>query len=399
MPTIAGLRGTGDWATDERPTNFRETILWLDPNGQAPLTALMSKMGSESVDDPQFNWWEETNGLVRIQNDATAALAGDATLTVVSGALAAVAGDLFLVEDPSGIGEIIQVSADPTTDTSLDITRGVAGTTAAGIPASAYITKIGNAFAEGTGAPTATSQNPDKLYNYCQIFKTTYDMTNTAIKTRTRTGDPLANDKKRKMFAHSRDLEFAFLFGQRHETTGSNGKPLHYTGGLRSFLSSNVTTFSGTGSAAGQWGLDNVINAFSTPFDYDGEGAGNERLALVGNGFATKLNNLVRTDTQTRINFEGQIKIWGMSLQRMVLPQGTVYWRTHPLMNIHPVFTNSAFVINPRGIIHRHLRDTNFKDNIQANDADERKGQWLTEAGVEVHFEKTMAYLGNAGGA
>ena len=41
---VAGLRGTGDWGTDERPKNFRETILWRDPNGSAPLTALMSKM-------------------------------------------------------------------------------------------------------------------------------------------------------------------------------------------------------------------------------------------------------------------------------------------------------------------------------------------------------------------
>lgn len=25
---VAGLRGTGDWGTDERPKNFREMILW-----------------------------------------------------------------------------------------------------------------------------------------------------------------------------------------------------------------------------------------------------------------------------------------------------------------------------------------------------------------------------------
>lgn len=25
---VAGLRGTGDWAMDERPKNFREMILW-----------------------------------------------------------------------------------------------------------------------------------------------------------------------------------------------------------------------------------------------------------------------------------------------------------------------------------------------------------------------------------
>lgn len=56
MPAIAGLRGTGDWGADERPKNFREYILWRDPNGMAPLTALLSKMGSESTDDPEFSW-------------------------------------------------------------------------------------------------------------------------------------------------------------------------------------------------------------------------------------------------------------------------------------------------------------------------------------------------------
>lgn len=58
MPAIAGLRGTGsgDWGTDERPKNFREMILWRNPNGSAPLTALMAKMRTESTDDPEFAW-------------------------------------------------------------------------------------------------------------------------------------------------------------------------------------------------------------------------------------------------------------------------------------------------------------------------------------------------------
>lgn len=53
---VAGLRGTGDWGTDERPKNFREYILWRRPNGMAPLTALLSKMKSEKSNDPEFAW-------------------------------------------------------------------------------------------------------------------------------------------------------------------------------------------------------------------------------------------------------------------------------------------------------------------------------------------------------
>ena len=50
---VAGLRGTGDWAADERPKNFREMILWRNPNGQTPLTALLSKMKHESTSEPE----------------------------------------------------------------------------------------------------------------------------------------------------------------------------------------------------------------------------------------------------------------------------------------------------------------------------------------------------------
>ena len=61
MGGFLGMRGTGDWATDQRPYNWRDAILMLYPNGDAPLTAIMAKMKSEKTDDPQYHWW--TKGL------------------------------------------------------------------------------------------------------------------------------------------------------------------------------------------------------------------------------------------------------------------------------------------------------------------------------------------------
>ena len=49
-----GMRGTGDWVTDQRPKSWREGILHEYPNGMAPLTAITSKMKNEKVDDPEF---------------------------------------------------------------------------------------------------------------------------------------------------------------------------------------------------------------------------------------------------------------------------------------------------------------------------------------------------------
>ena len=57
MAGFLGMRGSGSFAADQRPKNWREMILYLYPNGSAPLTAMLSKMGESSVDDPEFNWW------------------------------------------------------------------------------------------------------------------------------------------------------------------------------------------------------------------------------------------------------------------------------------------------------------------------------------------------------
>lgn len=395
---IAGLRGTGDWTTDERPKNFREMILWRNPNGRAPLTALLSKMKSESTSDPEFAWYEEELNALRLTvNYTTGYSTTDTSIAVTSNVTDAtdvVAGDVFLVEKAltsSYTNEIVVATADGASG-AIAISRGAAGSTAAPLANGTQLTKIGSAFAEGTGAPSAATRNPTKIHNLCQIFKTTYDITNTAKGTKTRTGDPIKNDKKRKMFDHSVAMELAFLFGKRHETTGSNGKPLRFTGGLLWMLSqhapSMITAFATTPTETA------FTDAVYKVFDYD-SGAGDERIVFAGNGFLNSLNRLAASQTRTRVNFDGIVNVYGMNLQRWVMPQGTIYVKSHPLFNTHSRFNYDAAVIDPTALKYRYMRDTSFKDNIQANDEDHTKGQWLTEAGLEANHLKTMAWISN----
>lgn len=386
---IMGLRGTGDWGTDERPKNFRETILWRQPNGMTPITGLLSKVGSESVNDPEFAWWEEELTSIRITT-STDLNTSSTALTAASGLSNLVPGDVLLVEKADQVAydnEIVTVSA-VASDAAATIVRAQAGTTAANIPSGSFLTKIGNTYAEGTTSPNASTRNPTKNRNYCQIFKTSYEVTNTAKKTYARTGDVLKNDKKRKMFDHSIALEWAYIFGVPFETTGSNGKPLRFTGGLRKFLTSNVTVFATTPTET------TFLNAVFPVFNFNA-GGGDERLVIAGNGALNALNHIARSSTNSRIVFNDVVKLYGMNLQKWVIPQGTFYIKTHPLLNNHARYTNSMFVIDPATLTYRYMRDTAAQDNIQANDADEQKGQWLTECGLEYHHERTMAYLGN----
>jgi len=403
---VAGLRGSDEWGTDERPKNFREMILWRDPNGQTPLTALMSKMRTESTDDPEYSWWEEELKPVRLTVSSTITSlvttipvdAGDATNLVV--------GDLLLVEatplaQSTYQFEIMKV-ATILSATSFTVTRAAAGTTKAALTDNSNLLRIGSEFGEGEASANASTRNPTKFLNYTQIFKTSYRITNTAKVTNLRTGDPIKNDKKRKMFDHSVGLEQAWIFGHKNEdTTGGavNSKPLRSTGGLFQFLQEayNATTAPTlkiwTTTAVDE---DDILDAFHTVFDYNAAGAGNERIVLAGNGFLNYLNKIANSSASTRINFNGTINMMGMKLQRWEIPQGTFLVRSHPLMNVNSLFTNGAFIINPAGIRYRPLttRDTKFQDNIQAPDADEQKGQWITEAGVEYNHLKTMKYVG-----
>ncbi len=397
---VPGLRGTGDWGTDERPKSFRETILWNEPNGSAPLTALMGHATNESVDDPEFSWWEEKQEVARLQ--VNGAIAAGVTALVVdaqsdttgTGGLSVIPGEYLMVEDPTGaVGatEIVQV-VSVTDDSNLVISRGAQGSTAATIADGAWLLSIGTGFAEGTDAADAVTKNPTKYFNYCQIFKTSYEITNTGKVTKARTGDPVKNDKKRKMFDHATKMEQAYIFGRKSETTGSNGKPIRTTGGLLQFITTNKTTFSGGGTAFTE---DNFIDAISPVFNYKGEGNSTTRICFCGNEALTNLNKLARDSASSRINFDKVVELYGMKLQRWILPQGELLIKTHPLMNTHPVYTKAMIGLNMKGMIDRPLRATKFEDGIQPNGADYEKGQWLTESGLEFHFEETHFYLSN----
>jgi hypothetical protein len=227
---VAGLRGTGDWSTDERPKSFREKILFFSPNGNAPVFGLTSKAGKHSVSDPEFSWWSEGQNLTRLVVSG-ALVAADTLITVVGtdpsssalGALYGAAtnlkpGDILMVEPAADNAtytpEFIEVDS-VISDTQFVARRGAAGTTAASISNAGGLTLVGSAYAEGSGAPRAVSRNPTKFFNYVQIFKDSYELTGTAAQTDVRTGDPWSNDKKRKMFDHSKAIEMAFFFGRR----------------------------------------------------------------------------------------------------------------------------------------------------------------------------------------
>jgi hypothetical protein len=405
---VAGLRGTGDWGTDERPKDFRSGILRFNPNGQAPIFALSSRAGKRKVRDPEFAWWHEGQALVRLQVNGALA-AGDTLVTVDSAdpttstlsanygeATNLKPGDILRVEPAadavSYADEFIRVE-NVISATQFQVTRGVGGTSAGVIANDLWLTLIGSAYAEGTGAPRPVSRNPLKFYNYTQIFKNTYELTGTADHTESRTGDPWSEDKKRKAYDHSRDIEMSLLFGKRAETTGVNGKPLRYSGGLRTFIPAANTTIFGSAVTAASF-----ASAIAPVFNYS-TGAGNTRIMFVGNNAAIELSKVFNAASNVHIDTKEMVKVYGLNFQRFVLPMGELLIKSHPLLSIGgTIASKSGFIIDFDALKYVYLegRDTKAKDDVQAEDEDVRRGFFQTECGFEVGYGgMTMAYLGN----
>src|SRR5215831_8372515 len=124
--SIQGFRTDENFITNQRPQNWRQTMLLLYPNSseiaKAPLTALTSLMKSESTDDPVFHWFQKTLDARRFKLNANVA-PGDATLTIdptftmpggtdVASSKITKAGDVLWIEQT---GEIVRVGpGDPT---------------------------------------------------------------------------------------------------------------------------------------------------------------------------------------------------------------------------------------------------------------------------------------------
>jgi len=428
MSGIAGLRGTGDWSTDERPKDFRESILFYNPNGTAPIFALTGKAGKKTVTDPQFFWWSEPNTLWRgltsgalVSTDTTITLTPSDPTNTTPGALWSAAshlksGDLLLVEPATdapqfgvGFNEIIQVDT-ALSDTQFTAIRGAGGTTAASIGSGTFLTLIGSAFAEGTGAPRAVTRNPIKYTNFTQIFKDTYELTGTVTETFARTGDPWSNDKKRKMFDHARAIEEAILYGTPSESVGPNGKPLRTMGGLRNFFPTaapntstitNTTVWTSGGTSfptpPTPTTVFSLLDAIEPVFDIDTEG-GDTRIMFAGNQAIVELNKILQASTNLRINFSQEIKVYGLDFKELILPRGRILLRSHPLLSRHPLYKKSGFILDFASVKYVALkgRDTRTRDDVQLKDEDVRRGFIQTECSLLVdRGGLTCAYLGN----
>ena len=426
MGVFLGMRGTGDWTTDQRPKNWREGILYEYPNGDAPLTAILSKLGESPVDDPEFYWWTKS---LPSQGGAVVAteIYTDALMSTKVGDVS-VAGAVVYVKVAESVAEqfraghqaLLRDTSDYEVDVNVKVTNvqknGVSScitcklleaddnSSTHGLSDVDRILIIGNLNAEGAAMPDAISYDPAKIYNLTQIFRTPLEITRTARLTKLRTGDAYKEAKREALELHSIEQEKALIWGIRTENTGSNGKIERTTRGLidiiKTYASGNVndyslnTDYSGESwLTGGETWLDDYLRLM---FRYGKR----EKLCFCGDGALLAINRLAKSTGSFELI--PSTKSYGIQVNEWQTAFGKINIVTHPLFSYETTNQYSMVIFEPASLKYRYITDTTFyadpdKQNTGWTRKDGTSEEFLTEMGLEYHFPTGWGYLNGVG--
>ena len=385
---ILGLRGTGQFTTDFRPTNYRELYTLLEPSGAAPLQALLAMTSGESTDDPKFNHFRDELPN-RVLNLGAAATNSATTISLTNHAdVPFITAGTMLHSTSTGENMLVtSTAAAGSSLTVVTVTRGI-GSTAAAILINKEIVIIGSAQAEGGNSPDAVSFDPTVEYNYTQIFKTPVNVSRTLKNTTLRTGDKEQEQLTKALKMHMGDIERAMFFGKRHILNGSSSTPTRFTGGLFETIT-NITdaASNATANRITEKEFDRLL--VEDLFAY----GSTEKIAFCGAGVAANMQEIAKNRWQpTQVD-----GAYGVNMSRYSTFAGDLNVILHPMFRQIPSLKNSMVVLDLPNVKYRSLAnsDTQLERDIQGNDADASKHQYLTECGLELTQAKVHHVVKN----
>lgn len=365
-------------AQNDRVGEFSKVVAKLMPTGDAPMLALSSGIRRERVYDSTVNWMEDTynNRRIKVLAD-TDNECGQITLEDTS---MVIAGQIYMVECTGEQMHILGVSGNMVT-----ARRGHGQTPKMRIPAGSYITVVGTGFEEGSAAPTATRNKPYSRYNFTQIFRNSYGVSRTAQGTRYHsTNNAFAKDKRNALMLHAHDIEMASIWGVR-DLGYQNQAPIRFADGFNNQIRTNVWHSPSTGLRLSH--LDAFIMKI---FEYNIEGAPNERIAFAGNNFLAVLNELVKLDSTYNISYNETA--FGINVRKYMTPFGMLTIIVHPLMNVNPTFKQDLYVYHPAALRYGWFAETlvdDYNKNGTRGGVDADKGVVTSEVTFKYMLERT----------
>lgn len=355
-------------STDNTDNNVRDMVpvAELEPN-EAPLVALMNKLGSRPAKNPKVEWLEDES-MPRVTT-LSASAASNATSFGVT-------ADIFRADDvirftAGGFG--IHVTATGAGSISGVKVGGTAQVSAANA-AEMYL--VANANAEGATLREIKYPQLVTASNYCQNVTTPFGVTGTEDATEHYSGDERARLRRKFGVEHARTLEQIFFFGPR-DIKNTNRR---FCGGLKEFISTNITADTG-GLAEADW-----QTFLRTGFRYGSE----RKVAFCSSKAIAAIEGFARSNL--RVN-DNAAERYGVHMKTYVSGQGVVDLVHHRDWNDSAIYDGYVFLVDMDAVKMRPLRATRLEADVQAPDYDGFKDQYRTEVGLAVQHERKHALL------
>ena len=300
-------------------------------------------------------------------------------------------GSLFVANDQLYVprtGETMLVSAR--SGNTLTVVRAI-GSTGVALLDNDYVVRISSAYPVNAVSGTPKSTQVARDYNYTQIFRTPVSIGRTDKDSKLNYTPKSDIDRLLMEGAveHLRSIERAFWYGARSENAAidSSGARQRTTGGIFSFVTTNVYDISGAGGVL----TTTVMDAFAEVAFAKGSPV---KYLFCSPRVLSKINGL----SENLIRRTSEDKMFGSNLTEYQTSHGTFILIRTPHFGdtgLGVTFGGTAVAIDPEQIKYAYLNnaENELHMNIQENDRDGVKHEWLAECGLHLANQTAHAIL------
>ena len=380
---MASIRNPVSTGTDNSARiviDMDEKVYHLEPSS-TPLTKLLTMVKSNvrTVTNPKFQIMRQEV----IGRRTTVGVAGYASTT--SNTQIPVADTSLLsvgtVVENIQTGEHMRViSVDSATLATVE--RQVGSVSAAAGTSGDTILRLGTSFAEGADVPSPNVRSLDDEYNYTQIFRRSFGVTNTNRATKMYSGPDLDRIRGDQGIEFALDIEHAFLFGQRGSSNLTGDQPRRMTRGLLRTLSTNVYP---AGGALSESNFETLF--LESLFRY-----GSDTKVLLA---SARLISVLDAFGRNKLQIDEQMSTkLGVNVKEYISGHGMLKIIKHKLLEGN-TYSGYGIAVDPKYLRMAVLqgRNTKLMTNRQNPGVDGVLEEYLAEVGLDVTLEKVHGVI------
>jgi len=339
-------------------------------------------IGAEIVNNPKFEQHVD-----EIESDETTVnlpagyAAGDTSIVVADGALVPKFAMIYIPRT----GELMRVSS--VSSNTLTVTRGEGGTTAAALVHGDQLVIQASSYAENSLSGDVRFHQTAFTYNYTQIVREPFG------ESRTSDGTKYYNDAQ--SYNRNKAASLVSMLRKWNGSLWTGGRAIDSTNKFR--LSGGVLGFIDGGNV-----MDVNQNLTRADFEYFTRKMAfaynsNRKTLFAGSRLLEKIDGWA--DSKNILNDKGVLNEFGMAVTSYRTRYGILDMVWEPYFD---KMTTGNTPLNTYGVVLdlpllsiKYLSNGVLKsrDDIQENDRDGRKGEWLMEAGLCLNVQKAHAVL------